>query len=149
MRISAKPMMIVAPFFRQRRNSKAGNVAQMGIPEGTDPLTALAQMPKEALSAMNEQVSEKLDKMQESIITQAGVSYVRAEYEAMGEDVDAIQMHYMMSTGIRMLCHGTGDNAGCGVCGHISFRQSGRHHLVMIFWNGVPQGYRFFQQRIS
>jgi len=41
--------------------------------------------------------------MQESIITQAGVSYVRAEYESIGEDVDAIQMDYMKSTGIRMV----------------------------------------------
>ena len=75
----------------------------MGIPEGTDPLAALSQMPAEALAAVKEQVGEKIDKMQESIITQAGVSYVRAEYEAMGEDVDAIQMDYMKATGIRMV----------------------------------------------
>ena len=61
------------------------------------------QMPAEALAAMKDQVGEKIDKMQESIITQAGVSYVRAEYEAMGEDVDAIQMDYMKATGIRMV----------------------------------------------
>ena len=60
-------------------------------------------MPAEALAAMKDQVGEKIDKMQESIITQAGVSYVRAEYEAMGEDVDAIQMDYMKSTGISMV----------------------------------------------
>ncbi len=41
--------------------------------------------------------------MQESIITQAGVSYVRVEYKAMVEDVDAIQMDYMKATGIRMV----------------------------------------------
>ncbi len=52
---------------------------------------------------MKDQVGEKIDKMQESIIIQAGVSYVRAEYEAMGEDVDAIQMDYMKATGIRMV----------------------------------------------
>ena len=82
--------------------SKAA-LAKMGIPEGTDPLAALSQMPAEALAAMKDQVGEKIDKMQESIITQAGVSYVRAEYEAMGEDVDAIQMDYMKATGIRMV----------------------------------------------
>ena len=67
------------------------------------PGPALSQMPAEALAAMKDQVGEKIDKMQESIITQAGVSYVRVEYEAMGEDVDAIQMDYMKSTGIRMV----------------------------------------------
>jgi len=100
--IFGKPMVIVSTFTSDSEETKAA-LAKMGIPEGVDPLTALAQMPKEALSAMKEQVSEKIDKMQESIITQAGVSYVRAEYEAMGEDVDAIQMDYMKSTGIRMV----------------------------------------------
>ena len=100
--IFGKPMVIVSMFTSDSEETKAA-LAKMGIPEGVDPLTALAQMPKEALSAMKEQVSEKIDKMQESIITQAGVSYVRAEYEAMGEDVDAIQMDYMKSTGIRMV----------------------------------------------
>ena len=100
--IFGKPMVIVSTLTSDSEETKA-TLAKMGIPEGVDPLTALAQMPKEALSAMKEQVSEKIDKMQESIITQAGVSYVRAEYEAMGEDVDAIQMDYMKSTGIRMV----------------------------------------------
>ena len=75
----------------------------MGIPEGTDPMQALAIMPKEALDAMTEKISEKVDSMQESIITQAGVSYVKSEYEAIGEDVDAIQMHYIKIAGVRML----------------------------------------------
>ena len=100
--IFGKPMVIVSTLTSDSEESKAA-LAKMGIPEGTDPLAALSQMPAEALSAMKEQVGEKIDKMQESIITQAGVSYVRAEYEAMGEDVDAIQMDYMKSTGISMV----------------------------------------------
>ena len=100
--IFGKPMMIVSTLTSDSEESKAA-LAKMGIPEGTDPLAALSQMPAVALAAMKEQVGEKIDKMQESIITQAGVSYVRAEYEAMGEDVDAIQMDYMKATGIRMV----------------------------------------------
>lgn len=100
--IFGKPMVIVSTLMSDSEESKAA-LAKMGIPEGTDPLAALSQMPAEALAAMKDQVGEKIDKMQESIITQAGVSYVRAEYEAMGEDVDAIQMDYMKSTGIRMV----------------------------------------------
>ena len=100
--IFGKPMVIVSTLMSDSEESKAA-LAKMGIPEGTDPLAALSQMPAEALAAMKDQVGEKIDKMQESITTQAGVSYVRAEYEAMGEDVDAIQMDYMKSTGIRMV----------------------------------------------
>lgn len=36
-------------------------------------------------------------------MTQAGVSFVASEYEALGKDVDAIQMHYILMSGIRML----------------------------------------------
>lgn len=100
--IFGKPMVIVSTLTSDSKETKAA-LAKMGIPEGVDPMAALSQMPAEALDAMKDQVSEKIDKMQDSIITQAGVSYVRAEYEAMGEDVDAIQMDYMKSTGIRMV----------------------------------------------
>lgn len=58
-------------------------------------MQAITMMPKEALDAMTGKISEKIDGMQDSIITQAGVSYVKSEYEAMGEDIDAIQMHYI------------------------------------------------------
>ena len=66
-------------------------------------MQAIAQMPEEALASMIGKISEKIDKMQPSILTQAGVAYVKSEYEAMGEDVDAIQMHYIKISGIKML----------------------------------------------
>ena len=100
--IFGKPMIIVASFSSGGDEVNA-MFTQMGIPEGTDPMQALAIMPKEALDAMTEKISEKVDSMQASIITQAGVSYVKSEYEAIGEDVDAIQMHYIKITGVRML----------------------------------------------
>ena len=100
--IFGKPMIIVASFSSGGDEVNA-MLAQMGIPEGTDPMQALAIMPKEALDAMTEKISEKIDSMQASIITQAGVSYVKSEYEAIGEDVDAIQMHYIKIAGVRML----------------------------------------------
>ena len=100
--IFGKPMIIVASFSSGGDEVNA-MLTQMGIPEGTDPMQALALMPKEALDAMTEKISEKVDSMQASIITQAGVSYVKSEYEAIGEDVDAIQMHYIKIAGVRML----------------------------------------------
>ena len=100
--IFGKPMIIVASFSSGGDEVNA-MLTQMGIPEGTDPMQALAIMPKEALDAMTEKISKKVDSMQASIITQAGVSYVKSEYEAIGEDVDAIQMHYIKIAGVRML----------------------------------------------
>ena len=95
-------MMMVAAFSEDSEQGQA-MAAQMGLPEGTDPLTALAQMPEEAVQQIMSQVDERLKDMPESIVTQAGVSFVASEYEALGKDVDAIQMHYILMSGIRML----------------------------------------------
>ena len=46
---------------------------------------------------------DKLDEMPESIVTQAAVAFVQAEYEAMGMDMDAMQMDYIKKSGIQML----------------------------------------------
>ena len=100
--ILAKPMMIAASF-SSGSDEVNEMLAKMGVPEGTDPMQAIAQMPEEALTSMIEKISEKIDQMQPSILTQAGVAYVKSEYEAMGEDVDAIQMHYIRISGVKML----------------------------------------------
>ena len=100
--ILVKPMMIAASF-SSGSDEVNEMLAKMGVPEGTDPMQAIAQMPEEALTSMIEKISEKIDKMQPSILTQAGVAYVKSEYEAMGEDVDAIQMHYIKISGVKML----------------------------------------------
>ena len=97
----SKAMMMVAAFSEDSEQGQA-MAAQMGLPEGTDPLTALAQMPEEAVQQIMSQMDEKLKDMPESIVTQAGVSFVASEYEALGKDVDAIQMHYILMSGIRI-----------------------------------------------
>ena len=62
-------MMMVSAFSEDSEQGQA-MVAQMGLPEGTDPLTALAQMPEEAVQQIMSQVDEKLKDMPESIVTQ-------------------------------------------------------------------------------
>ena len=80
----SKAMMMVAAFSEDSEQGQA-MAAQMGLPEGTDPLTALAQMPEEAVQQIMSQMDEKLKDMPESIVTQAGVSFVASEYEALGK----------------------------------------------------------------
>ena len=98
----AEPMMILASVSSGSDEMQAA-FAKMGVPEGTDPLEALAQMPQEARKSVTDKFEEKIKDMPESIVTQAGVAYVKTEYEAIGEDVDAIQMHYIKVAGVRML----------------------------------------------
>lgn len=51
----SKAMMMVSAFSEDSEQGQA-MVAQMGLPEGTDPLTALAQMPEEAVQQIMSQV---------------------------------------------------------------------------------------------
>ena len=97
-----KPLMMYASFTSGSEESQQ-MISQMNVPEGTDPMQVLAAMPEEAKAKMMEAVDEKLSDMPESILTQAAVSSVKAEYEAMGEDLDAIQMNYIKTSGIRMV----------------------------------------------
>ena len=100
--IFCKPMLMLSGFSSDSEESQEMR-SQMGIPEGADPAEVMAQLPPEALAGMTEEMNEKLKDMPESILTQAAVSFVYEEYEDMGEDVDAIQMKYLLISGGKML----------------------------------------------
>ena len=100
--ILAEPMMVLTSVSSGSDEMQAA-FAKMGVPEGADPLEVLAQMPQEARKSITDKFEEKIKDMPESIVTQAGVAYVKTEYEAIGEEVDAMQMHYIKVAGVRML----------------------------------------------
>ena len=100
--IFCKPMLILSGFYSDSEESQEMR-SQVGIPEGADPAEVMAQLPPEALAGMTEEMDEKLKDMPESILTQAAVSYVHEEYADMGEDVDVIQMKYLLMSGGKML----------------------------------------------
>ncbi len=96
--ILAKPMMIAASFL-SGSDEVNEMLAKMGFRKEQIRCRHSHRCQQEALASMIGKISEKIDKMQPSILTQAGVAYVKSEYEAMGEDVDAIQMHYIKISG--------------------------------------------------
>jgi len=100
--IFCKPMLMLSGFSSDSEESQEMR-SQVGIPEGADPAEVMAQLPAEALAGMTEEMDEKLKDMPESILTQAAVSYVHEEYADMGEDVDVIQMKYLLMSGGKML----------------------------------------------
>ena len=100
--IFCKPMLMLSGFSSDSEESQEMR-SQVGIPEGADPAEVMAQLPPEALKGMTEEMDKKLTEMPESIMTQAAVSFVYEEYEDMGEDVDAIQMKYLLVSGGKML----------------------------------------------
>ena len=97
-----KPLMMYTSFTSGSEESQK-MLSQMQVSEGTDPMQVLSAMPEDAKKQMLEAADEKLSDMPESILTQAAVSGVKAEYEAMGEDLDAIQMNYIRISGIQMV----------------------------------------------
>lgn len=97
-----KPMLILMGITAGGEESEK-MLAEMHFPEGTDPVQAIAAMPEEARAQMAETMGEKFAEMPDSIITQAAVSYVQMEYEALGEDIDKIQMNYIGKAGLKMI----------------------------------------------
>lgn len=99
--ILAIPMMAAGSL---EDEEKAAEIkTQMGLPEESDLWQVLEQLPQEQLDAMKDSLTEKINEMPESIVTQAAVQFVQTEYEAQGIDVDAMQIQYLMTSGLKML----------------------------------------------
>ena len=67
--------------------------------EGID----ISQVPQEQIQMMLEQAEEQKEQISDSIVTQMAVTFVQQEYAAMGEDLDQIQMNYLIRSGLQML----------------------------------------------
>ncbi|NLM20471.1 MAG: ABC transporter ATP-binding protein [Peptococcaceae bacterium] len=63
-------------------------------PEGLTPLS---------LEEIKRLASQKLLPMEDSMITQAAVNYIRQEYKHIGLEVDRLQINYVLVTGLLML----------------------------------------------
>lgn len=99
--ILAIPMMAAGSL---EDEEKAAEIkTQMGLPEESDLWQVLEQLPQEQLDAMKDSLTEKIKEMPESIVTQAAVQFVQTEYEAQEIDVDAMQIQYLMTSGLKML----------------------------------------------
>ena len=99
--IFGKAMLAVTSL--QQPETQEALAQQMQLPDGVDVMDAIAQLPDEARSQMMEQMTEKLEDMPESIATQGAIQYLKNEYQEMGEDLDRIQMQYVLWSGIKML----------------------------------------------
>ena len=76
---------------------------QMGLDQDADIFQILEQIPKEQLSQMLSGMEEQFEQMPDSIVTQSAVLFVQDEYSAQGQDLDQMQMHYILLTGGKML----------------------------------------------
>ena len=97
-----KPMMLYYGMCSGSDESKA-MTENMGFQEGTDPVQALGAMPEEMKTQILQEMNEKLENMPESIVSQSAVLAVKKEYTELGEDLDKLQMDYIIRSGAQMV----------------------------------------------
>lgn len=97
-----KPMMLYYGMCSGSDESKA-MTENMGLQEGTDPVQALGTMPEEMKTQILQEMNEKLENMPESIVSQSAILAVKKEYTELGEDLDKLQMDYIIRSGAQMV----------------------------------------------
>ena len=75
----------------------------MQLPEGVSALDAVKQLPQETRMEMLQKLREKTADMPDTMTAQSAILFVQEEYEALGEDLDSLQIHYLLRTGGMML----------------------------------------------
>jgi ATP-binding cassette, subfamily B, multidrug efflux pump len=108
--IMAKPLLIVS-FLEQAiaDPTKAAQIgSQMGfdlskIPTGIDLFTLLNQLPADQFSQIKAAINQRFATMLQSMISQAAINAVDAQYQKLGMDTSLIQTKYILQIGIVML----------------------------------------------
>ncbi|HEX2928030.1 MAG TPA: ABC transporter ATP-binding protein, partial [Ruminiclostridium sp.] len=111
-----KPMLIVGSIEgtiklsggSSNKSSKSAGDDQMAklfasVPKGTDPFAVISRLPKAQLEGMMKSVNDKFKDMPDTIITQGAVTYVKAEYKALGRNTGNLQSNYILLAGLKML----------------------------------------------
>jgi ATP-binding cassette subfamily B protein len=105
----AIPMMMVLTFEGDSESSQemkkqffANFPAEMtqGNP---DIFQLLSLLPPESKTSMLSGITDKLNEMPEMLLTASASSYIKAEYEAIGINVDRMQIDYIIYVGLRMI----------------------------------------------
>ena len=64
----------------------------MQLPEGVSALDAVKQLPQETRMEMLQKLKEKTADMPDTMTAQSAILFVQEEYEALGEDLDSLQI---------------------------------------------------------
>ncbi|MEF9966941.1 MAG: ABC transporter ATP-binding protein [Longicatena sp.] len=96
-----KAEMLVSGIEKQAKDPNSEMMKK--LPKGMDIFKALPFMPKEEVDAMKQEIDVQLQTLGKSTLATAGASYVKGEYKAIGIDTDAMQNHYILLAGGKML----------------------------------------------
>ena len=101
--IMAKPMMILSYASQEANSSSDSDTISFDLPEGVSLSQALSMMGDAEREKMLQQIDKKIKDIPDTIVDQAAVSYVKAEYQRIGVDTDHIQTMYILKVGLIML----------------------------------------------
>lgn len=97
-KIMSKSMMRVAGI---EMASKKGAIPN--IPQNMDIWTVLEKMPTDQLNQMTKEIDKSINKLDDSMLTQASINSVKTEYEKVGLDIEKLQTNYIFKSGGVML----------------------------------------------
>lgn len=101
--IMAKPMMILSYASQEANSSSDSDTVSFDLPEGVGLSQTLSMMGDAEREKMLQQIDKKIKDIPDTIVDQAAVSYVKAEYQRIGVDTDHIQTMYILKVGLIML----------------------------------------------
>jgi len=87
----------------QMRDKILANIPPEMVQENVDIFHILSVLPTEGLTAMVTGMREQTSQMPEMILTQSAIGFVKAEYKAIGIDINQRQVNYIMLIGAKML----------------------------------------------
>ena len=74
----------------------------LGLSKDAGVADFIALLPSSAKKEMITAMSKSTGDYMETIAGQYAVNFIKSEYEAIGVDLDAMQMHYLLMTGLKM-----------------------------------------------
>lgn len=98
-----KPMLMVSSIDSMDPQSQEYQEKFGGLPQGVNIYQAFAMMDQKTKDTMTQQIDNQIETMGESTMLVAAGNGVKAEYEALGADVDDMQMNYIFTAGLKML----------------------------------------------
>lgn len=107
--ILASPMMLTAGFesgsdmTKQIEDQLRSVLPAQAVTEDMTVFDIIKLLPEEQRDALIQTMEEQMEEVPDTILEQAAVSYVRTAYEDLGMDMDAMQIHYLLSTGGKMV----------------------------------------------
>ncbi|MGN1182389.1 MAG: ABC transporter ATP-binding protein, partial [Faecalibacillus sp.] len=101
--ILTKPMLIVTSIDSMDTSSQEYQDQFGNLPQGMSVYDALSMMPQEKKDEMFQSIDEQMETMGESTLKIAAGNGVKAEFEKLGRDVDAVQNNYIFHAGLKML----------------------------------------------